>query len=449
MGQAATPYFRRLGKGTPLFLRSCFLALQACARVRRMRMSRKQLSILIYLLPALADLVVAQFIFINAVRLSQQGASATIVANTLTVWSLVYLLSCPVIGRVVSEANAARLMLIAMSSLTVISLLFTVIPNVTGVYILMALAGLAAALFFLPFQVFMKAVDGANQKPLTYSTGLYTFAWSMGFAVGPFVSGLLMELGTPATGGGNLGWKYACYFAAGISALTWLLILLLRGLARRSPATDSLQQKYPSPHDGSAGTPHPTEGADYSHAPDLAWLGWVCAGVGVIIITYVRAVFPVRGETSLHLTQSFQGVLFFLISMAQGWTGLALIRSRFWMYRPSALTAFGILGVTGTLVFGFGQSPWLLCAGAILFGIYSGSFFSYLVFHALIHPRRSSLYVAVNETVVGICSMLGAVLGGTIADRFGFGPLYASGATMIFLVLILQGIIHRRRPVGS
>lgn len=414
-----------------------------------MRMTRKQLSITIYLLPALADLVMAQFIFTNAVRLSQQGASATVVANTLTVWSLTYLASCLVISRFVSGTNAARLMMVAMSGLAVISLLFTVIPGVTGVYLLMALAGVATALFFLPFQVFMKAVDGANQKPLTYSTGLYTFAWSMGFAVGPFVSGLLMELGSASPDSAHAGWKYACYFSAGISTLSCLIILLLKGLTRPTPTTSSLPQKDQSPQDGSAGTPRPIGIADYSHSPDLAWLGWVCAGVGVIIITYIRVIFPVRGETILHLAQSFQGLLFFLISAAQGLTGSALTRSRFWMYRPSSLTAFGILGMAGALVFGFGKSPLLLCTGAILFGIYSGSFFSYLVFHALIHPRRSSFYVAVNETVVGIASMLGAVLGGYIADRFGFGPLYASGATMIFLVLILQDIVHRRHQFGN
>ena len=402
-----------------------------------MQLTRQRLSLIIYLLPALADLVVAQFMFINAVRLSQQGASATIVANTVTTWSLVYLLACPVMGRIVTPANASRLMMTAMGGLALISLLFTLVPGIAGVYILMALAGIATALFFVPFQVFMKAVDGANNKPVTYSTGLYTFAWSLGFAVGPFISGILMDLGTVTPDGGNSGWKYACYFAAGASALTGVSIYFLKDLA---------QSRHDHPTDDNGVKPV-TPALDYSQQPDLAWLGWVSAGVGVITITFVRAVFPVRMETSLHLTQSLQGFLFFLVSLAQALTGLALTQSRYWMYRAKSVAIFGCLGIAGTLVFGFGHSPLVLCSGALLYGIYSGSFFFYLVFHALVHPQRSSQYVAYNETIVGICSMMGAILGGVLADRFGFGTLYASGATMILLALVLQGIIHRRYPL--
>ncbi len=402
-----------------------------------MQITRKHLSLIIYVLPAMADMVLAQFFFINAIRLSQQGASASVVANTLTVWSLVYLIACPFLGRFVTSANASRLMMISMGGLSLISLLFTVVPGILGVYILMALAGISTALFFLPFQVFMKAVDGANHKPLTYSTGLYTFAWSMGFAIGPFVSGLLMELGTAKAGGESLGWKYACYFAATASALSCTAIYFLRNFAQAQPASTLSVTT----------TPPRAPTADYSRQPNLVWLGWVSAGIGVTVITFIRAVFPVRGETLLHLTQGFQGVLFFLVSLAQALTGLALCRSRYWMYRPSAVTAFGILGITGAFVFGFGHSPLMLCAGAVMFGIYAGSFFFYLVFHALVHPQRSSFYVAINESVVGICTMVGAVLAGFVADRYGFGTLYGSGAILILVALILQGVIHRRHPL--
>lgn len=404
-----------------------------------MQISRQRLSLIIYLLPALADMVVAQFLFINAVRLAQQGASATVVANTVTTWSLVYLVSCPILGRFVTTKNSSRLIMVGMGGLALISLLFTLIPGIMAVYILMALAGIAAALFFLPFQVFMKAVDGANNKPLTYSAGLYTFAWSMGFAMGPFVSGILMEMGAASPDGTNSGWKYACYFAAGVSVLTGVVIFFLRDLAQSGSAL-------PDSSDRSPAAPAPT---DYAKQPDLAWLGWLSAGIGVTVLTFIRAVFPVRGESVLHLTQSFQGVLFFLLSASQGLTGLFLCRSRYWMYRPVAVVAFGSLGIVGALLVGYAQSSMLLCAGAILFGIYTGSVFVYLVFHALVHPRRSAQYVAINETVVGISSMLGAVLGGFMADRFGFGPLYASGAAMILAALAVQWMVHQRHRIEN
>ncbi|MEI6563987.1 MAG: MFS transporter [bacterium] len=399
------------------------------------RPTRRFLPLLIYLLPLIADMLVAQFIFINAVRLARAGASASVVANTLTVWSLAYLITCPVIGRFVSASNAAHMMVGSMGGFLLIGLLFTVIPGVAGVYVLMAAAGIAAAFFFTPFQIFMKAVDGLTQKPITYSTGLYTFSWSAGYALGPFVSGFLMDRGVATPDGATSGWKYACYFAAGAAVVTGVCIVLLKHLAQGKPQealanTDDLVSR-------------PV--ADYSHQPDLAWMGWVSGGVGMVAITFIRAVFPARVEACLHLTQSMQGFLFFLVSASQAITGLVLCRSRYWMYRPTAVAAFGCLGIIGLLIFGFSQTPLAFSIGAVLFGLYSGSFFFYLVFHSLVHPRRSAQYVAINETVVGICGMVGAIVGGGLADRFGFGLVYAAGAALVLLVMVLQGTIHSTR----
>ncbi len=394
---------------------------------------RRTTPILIYLLPAMADMIVAQYMFINAVRLARSGASASVVANTVTVWSIVYLLACPVIGRFVTAGNAARLMVGSMVGLATMGVLFTVFPGVVAVYILMAFSGIATALFFLPFQVFMKAVDRVDSKPLTYSTGLYTFSWSAGFAVGPFVSGFLMERGSTMPGGGTSGWKYAFLFAVAAALLNGVGVLRLKHLRHGqagAPATEPEMIRKPV--------------TDYSGKPDLAWLGWVGGGVGVILITLIRAVFPARAEAGLHLGQSLQGLLFFLMSLSQALTGLALCRSRYWMYRPVAVAGFGVLGLLGTLAFGFAESPLILGAGSVLFGVYSGSFFFYLVFHALIHPHRSSHYVAINESVVGVCGMAGAVVGGWVADRFGFGTLYTGGAAMLFLTLLFQCGIHRQ-----
>jgi DHA1 family quinolone resistance protein-like MFS transporter len=364
---------------------------------------------------------------------AKTGASASLVANTLTTWSVVYLLACPVIGRFVTKPNAANLMLASMIGAGAIGLLFIVAPGVIGIYVLMALAGVSAALFFIPFQVFMKAVDGVDNKPIAFSTGMYTFAWSFGFALGPFISGLLMDAGTVLPDGSKTGWKYACYFAALASVAAAAGIYRLKHLAHSQPAAAGQAPAAPA-------------ATKYARQPDLAWLGWVGGGAGVILIAIVRAVFPSRSENELHLAQSTLGVVFFLVSLAQALTGLALCRSRYWMYRPSAVAAFGAFGMAGLLALGFGHEPWLLCLGGALFGVYSGSFFFYLVFHALVHPERSSHYVAINEALVGVCSMVGAAAGGWVADVCGFGALYAGGVGLLVLTLAFQGVVHRRHP---
>ena len=86
----------------------------------------------------------------------------------------------------------------------------------------------------------------------------------------------------------------------------------------------------------------------------------------------------------------------------------------------------------------------MLGLGALLFGLYAGGFFFYMVFHALAHSRNSGRYVAINEMVIGLSSLAGALVGGWIADHFGFGVLYSLGAALIAVTLAVQGIALRR-----
>jgi len=301
--------------------------------------------LLIYLAPAIMDMVVAQFFFVDVVRLAHMQSSAVVVAGVVTVWGLMYLISCLLVGKVLTVANSPRLILMscfAMAGLSVLHLLF---PSMAGIYVLMACAGVATALFFPAFQVFMKAVDAAQASSVAYSTGMYTFAWSMGFAVGPFVAGFLLECGTTGEGGGETGgWKLAFLFSAMLSLMTAGLIAFLKHL-REHPAA--------APADAVAATT--TEGQqviNYARMPDLVWLGWLGGGVGVLVLSVIRAVFPARAVAVLELSASVQGMLFFLLSLTQALVGLASCRSRWWMYRAGPVVLAGLAGIVGTLCLG-------------------------------------------------------------------------------------------------
>ncbi len=387
------------------------------------------LRILIYIFPALVDMVAAQFLFINTVRVAKMSASASASAGITTIWSVTYLVTCLAAGRLVTPLNSAKWMLASCVSLAVLAGLFTIVPGITGMYILTAVSGVAAALFFPPFQTFMKAVDQGGRKSLSYSTGLYTFAWSAGYATGPFISGFLMERGAD-------GWRLAYAFGAGASLATAAGILYLQHLVHPDETSQPDQ----------AVVPDREQPSECPRMPDLAWLAWVGAGVGIVVISIIRAVFPTHALRTLTLSEGLLGTFFFLLSLAQALTGLALCRSRTWMYRPWPVCAVGGLGAIGTACLAFGSSTALLASGAILFGVYSGSFFFYLVFHAIAHPVRSAFYVAINESVVGISGIVGPIVGGLLSDRFGFTRSAMAAAGAVLAVTVFQAMVHRRNP---
>lgn len=388
----------------------------------------------IYLFPAVLDAVVAQILFVNTVRVARLGASAMAVAGLVTVWSIVYAACCPLIGRHVRPTNAARLLVLSCLGMAVISLALLISSALPVLYVLVALCGVATAFFFTPFQVFMKAVDQGGGKPLTHSAGVYTFSWSMGFAAGPFLAGLLMELDAAGGERAIAGWQWAYLLGAAASLLAGIAILRLRHLAATPIAPATILQTPAAPSAD-------TNDRDY---PDFAWLALLGAAAGFLAMTLIRGVFPVRAVAQLHLADATQGTFFFLLSATLGFTALALTRGRTWMYRPGPALVFGACGTFGTLLIGWGVSPLQLYAGAVTFGICLGGICFGLVFHAIVHPVHSARNVARNELVVGLSGIAGPALGGLLGDAVSLQAPYLVGAVLLAAFGLFQAVVLAR-----
>jgi hypothetical protein len=137
------------------------------------------------------------------------------------------------------------------------------------------------------------------------------------------------------------------------------------------------------------------------------------------------------------------GTIFFILGITQALVGLAMMRSRFWMYRALPLSAFATSGVIGLLCFAFGTTATVLVAGAVLFGVFSGSFSFAMVFHALVHPRNAGRYVAVNESLVGVTGFLAPLLAGAMADTWGFPVASVATAALVLSMAVTQVLVTR------
>ena len=380
--------------------------------------------ILIYVFPALMDTVVASVGFICTVRAVQAGLSASKVANVLTLWAVAYMIACPIVGRIVNPRNAARILIGACLAVAAVCVCFLEFQSITAMYVLTMLVAFGMAFFFVAFQVFMKHVDSGGSKSIAYSTGLYTFAWSSGIAVGPFMAGFLWK---------TVGWQNCFLIDAGAALATAAGVYLMKHHAEAATAS---QER------GIRPTVRP-EAIDYARMPDLAWMGWLCGGVGALTFALFRGVFPSSG-TFHHLEPEALGLVFFISAETQALMGLILRGSRIWMYKPLPLIAFGTFGMAGLALFAAGTTAPAFYVGAACYGVYSGTFFFYLVFHALVHPAKSGRYISINESVIGVTGIIGPLVGGKLADLHGFTVPYLACVGLVAAAITLQAIVHSR-----
>jgi MFS family permease len=253
----------------------------------------------------------------------------------------------------------------------------------------------------------------------------------MGFAVGPFVTGYLWTLADGV--GGLAGWQWCYVFMAALGAVTAAGIWFLKHHAQ------------PHHSDETTGVPK-TPIDEYAGLPDLVKVSWFCAGAGIVALHLVVGVFPKSAEV-YGVPVADRGLTLFLLYTMQALVGLSFIRSRMWMYRAVPLLAAGAFGVAGLVLFGSARTASLFIVAGLCYGVYSGMFYFYFVFHAIVHPSRAPRYVAVNESVVGLSGLIGPMVGGQLADRLTLSTPYYTAAAVIAAVVLLQGLIHaRHRP---
>jgi DHA1 family quinolone resistance protein-like MFS transporter len=392
---------------------------------------------LIYLFPAIADLIVAATMFVCSIRLADAGRSRTEVAMVFATWAAVYIASNLILSRFVTSRNAAAMLIVANLLFTATAGTFVLIEGIWAIYAIMAVLAVATALFFLPFQVFMKAVEPDQHRGVLRSAAIYTFSWSLGFASGPFIAGFIYQ---------GLGWQWCFAFTGLLSLLTACGVQLLKHYAKyHYSEVGVLGQRAPSQSSCKV------EKVNYHAMPDLAWLGWGVAGVGCLGLFSFLALLPSVG-VDFAIPKSQIGSIIASLYVVQALVGLSFLHSRTWMFR---FAAFGVIGLTG---FGVSLLPVIdgievlnvslqtlgLYASVVCYGVFSGSFFFGLVFYSLVHPHRSAIYVAVNETVVGICGVVGPVMAGVLADRFGFAAFPVILIGMIVGVAMLQFIVLKR-----
>jgi MFS family permease len=377
---------------------------------------------LIYLFPALADIIVGAIMFTVTVRLASSGAAPLEVTGIIAIWAFCYMFITRMVGNLVTPSNSVVFLVTSSLGLSALSGLFLLFSGLLTQYYLIILLAMCTASFFPSFQVFMKQV-GHNKNSLTRSSGLYIFSWSSGFATGPFIAGMLWKF---------TGWQGCYYINIVIGIITALGIWLLKHHAEndQSPeaeATGSEKKKHHS----------------YEGMPDLAWLGWICSGFGCFTFSLLRYLFPSLAH-DYTIPEYEQGIILSITCFVQALTGLFMCRSKDWMYRPLPVALFGIAGILGAFFFAISRTAWGFYPASALFGVYTGSLFFYFTFHSLAHPKFSTKYISINESIVGLTTILGPLLGG-IAALYVPIPIVYLGATAILLVVIIfQLNVHLR-----
>lgn len=392
---------------------------------------------LVYSFAVIMDAVLASLFFICVGRIENLTHSPIAAGGVLAVWAAAYMLGSFMAGRLVTRRNVGWMLTGACLVVSLLVMAYLYWTGPVAIYVLTGLQGGATAFFFTPFQLFMKLVDEGQNKGVTRSAGLYVFSWSLGYAIGPFMAAFLWERYT---------WQ-TCHVINGVAcaALTIGTYLVKHHAEARpsvaaAPGASDAAGALPMAHTAQVVDPNACIPPQY-RCQNLAWMAWIFCGLGCMLVTMIRGQFQGYGA-AYGISTYDQGLTLCLMSAMQGLVGFLLGWGRTWMYRPVILLVFGAFGVLGLALFAGGDRVSVFCLAAMCVGVYSGSFYVYLVVHSLIHPTEGARYVSINEVAVGLAGILGPYLGGVLAKTLGSAVPFAVGAGIIAVAVSVQAALH-------
>ena len=392
------------------------------------------LKILAYFVPFAINFLSGGFFFITSYRFAEASAPGIVVGSATAAWGIAYCAITAIVGKLVKSANALKFILAGGVMLMITALGFIIFNGLYTQFVWLVCAGTGAAMFCTPFQLLAKEIESSGKTPGTVkATSFYTLTWSTGIATGPLAFARL-----------SVRNGFIITFILAL-AVTVSVIIIAKLLKNRKQISNTAADETVSEEKGV----QLFSEKDYNK---LAILGWIVGGLGTITVCQIRAMWPKHGAF-LEISKDHIAYILALLSYVQAFTALLLCRSKSWMWRKVPALLMTVPALLSLLLFAWSATLTNFYIAAVIYGIYSGTFYFYLVYHSRAHPTRSRFFVAGNEVIVGIVNLLAPVIGGVIADKSGFTgspflfaivmALTAFAAQMVILNLIKQPTVEQ------
>lgn len=346
--------------------------------------------------------------FLLPVYAASIGASYVDLGLLGAVGNIVYTVFTLTTGLLLDRFERLRLYTVYAFMGALILGFFTLADNIPRLLFARALMGVASASFWVSASTL--TADISPPERLTQSMGRYNLSWITGFAIGPYLGGLVSS---------NLGFNTLFLCTASLMVASGLLSqLMLR---------PRLSLRNRSGSEGLSLAPFRRLSAAY-----LTLLPFT------MVLGIYMAIVP--GHLSLEgLTASTVGLLVTMTNVARGLTFFNVERFVAWGARRSVALASALL-VSGMLVFSYSTGLAGYASALALYGVAAGIMTPVVLDYIVKRCEPGSLGAAMglHEGVYGVGMFIGPIAGGGLAEVYGPQILYRALAALSVAVLPLS-----------
>lgn len=347
-------------------------------------------------------------------------APPAVVGRFGALWSTVYFASCLIFRKRTARLVPRNSMTFTAASSAAIFLLLCVFPSLPLAFIAYSAFGVVLAFFWPPLMGWLSR--GLEGRDLSRATGLFSFSWSLGGIVSPYLAGTLSERGK----------FFPLWFAVAMFSANAVFLQ-----ASRRHLRDSDERPIPESRQSSSFRDQSTP---------FRFSAWTSVSILYVAIGILTNIFPLFARSELGLTESRTGLLITvrMVSMTAGF--LFFSRTSFWRFRkgllpvPTALTA----GAALILALAADSIP-VLAAGLGVIGFATAWSYNSSMFYGASGASDRDRRMTVHEALLTAGQVFGSLLGGILYQASSMRVVFLSTAILAGAGFWVQSWMARRR----
>jgi DHA1 family multidrug resistance protein-like MFS transporter/DHA1 family quinolone resistance protein-like MFS transporter len=349
--------------------------------------------------------------------------SAQMIGISAALYTASYFFSCFIVGPIASKLVPSRSIQLAMGGMAISLLILLSTSNVSVAFISLVLYGFSMA--FLWPQLGAWVTRGKEGKQLSKATGFFNVSWSVGAALSPLLTGLLVEVSPKLSIIVSMFLFIAVVFIL-MYAYTNISSIKRVESERESTKKNNLQD----------------------NSTPLRFFCWSGNLTMYVAFAVVLTIFPIYALDSLPFSTSSVGVLLFIRGISTVITFYLMGKSQWWHFNSYAiggtLATFSIVALIATTIDSF--------IGYTLFFIIFGALFAMMYSFSIFHGASGSIYrskrMLIHEALLTVGVVIGSTMGGTMYQYFGFTQVLYMCSVVVLIPLaslIIYQIIHHKQ----
>lgn len=347
-------------------------------------------------------------------------APPAVVGRFGALWSLVYFTACLAFRKLTARLVPRDSMIFMSASSAAIILTLCLFPSLPAAFLAYSAFGAVLAFFWPPLMGWLSR--GLEGRDLSRATGLFSFSWSAGGIVSPYLAGTLSERG-----------KFLpLWFAVAMFAANSVFLQTSRRFLRDSDERPTPGHAESAPaRDGS--TP-------------LRFSAWVSVTVLYAVVGILTNIFPLFARSELGLSESRTGLLI-TARMAATTAGFLFFgRFSFWRFRRGLLMLPTLLagGAALILALAAGSLP-ILVTGLGIFGFAAAWAYNNSMFYGASGAPDRDRRMTVHEALLTAGQVFGSFLGGILYQAASMGLVFLFTALLAGAGAWTQSWMARRR----